>query len=59
MRSNVRLLDIVYVPIVDKSNLIKDNEGNLDIGNILSLTFLMIFLIVLSVLIIRKIRRGI
>ena len=54
-----KILDVVIGPLGDGGNIIRDLEGNLDIGNIVALSFLIFFVIVLSVLIIRKIRRGI
>jgi hypothetical protein len=55
-----KILDVVMGPVDDGSNIFfRDVEGNLDFGNIVAFSFLILFFIVVTVLIIRKIRKGI
>lgn len=57
-----KLLDVVYYPdspLGPTNNIILDNEGDIDTISILILSSLVIGVIVLSVLLIRKIRRRI
>ena len=61
MKIIMKLLDVVSYPdqpFGPGNYIIFDNDGKLDWMNLLGLTILIIFVVVLSVLIIRRIRRG-
>ncbi len=55
----LKLMDVVFYPELQPNyGIIRDEEGNLDVINIIVISILIVFVIVLSFLIIRRIRRG-